>query len=598
MAIEDLMNIYNNNTNLSSTLSKVTKAAEFGVWLDFSDTSGDNMNTNLGPLQIIKNKGFHPLVGFERYNNGLTNNPSISKQSFNGKTYLVVQELYHRYRSIGEVVQNSRNLVMMNNLGTFSSAVALVVKPDDNSYPKLLLAFGNLRIHLPWNDGNVYCDMFDETYRVQTTYANMNVRNKWSVITVYCIVENGAVNCGIRVNGVNIPLTNSPTTITEPSNALGVWDLFCDNGGGNQWNGAIGEIIHLCPDSITDVQKVEGYLAHKWSLTTPFLASHPYKAAPPSNYPSQVASVSKSITQYTTNNLYLDSDATLPTLYVAYSMRLLTKTWTGACLRLQRTSDSKLVDLRFDPGTMLVDLTKTYIVGTTVETGQTAAAFVGAGDGLVDAWYDQGGRGEHAIPDGTLAAVKPRLYRAGVLQVLNGKPCVDLSTTNLMRTGRLFYSDLDTNNGYSIVNRQALGTTKLRTISARLSYNDSILHFTHGGRMSNASANAGSDIAYIRNNPNRTGAGLGIAATTAIQNYGMSQTTTTYQAYVNGVVSGIPATNPNASAAQIYNLNSGHLPNISLGEQSDVKHHELIIFTQALTTQQHANWNTNVGSYL
>lgn len=597
MGQEYLMDKYNQQT-LSSTVSKVTKAAEFTVWLDFSDTSGESMTTNLRPLQIIKNKGFHPLVGFERYNDTLANHPSTSSQLFNGKTYLSVQDSAHRYRSIGEVVQNSRNLVMMNNLGTFSSAVALVVKPDDSSYTKMLLSFGNLRIHFPWNDGQVYCDMFNASYRVQTTYANMNVRNKWSVITIYYIVENGAVNCGIRVNGVNITITTSSTTIAEPITALGVWELFCDNGGGNQWNGAVGEIIHLCPDSITDVQKVEGYLAHKWSLITPFPALHPYKAAPPSNYPSQAASASKSITQYTANNLYLDSDLTLPTLYVAYSMRLLTKMWTGACLRLQRTSDNNLVDLRFDTATMLVDLTKTYIVGTTVETGQTAAAFVGAGDGLVDAWYDQGGRGEHAIPDGTLAAVKPRLYRAGVLQVLNGKPCVDLSTTNLMRTGRLFYSDLDANNGYSIVNRQALGTTKLRTISARLSYNDNILFFTHGGRMSNASANAGSDIAYIRNNPNRTGAGLGIAATTAIQNYGMSQTTASYQGYVNGAVSGIAAANPSASAAQIYNFNAAHLPNISLGEQSDVKHHELIIFTQALTTQQHANWNTNVGLYL
>lgn len=46
-------------------------------------------------------------------------------------------------------------------------------------------------------------------------------------------------------------------------------------------NGVIGEIIMVQTTDTTTRQKIEGYLAHKWGLTSSLPADHPYKTAAP-----------------------------------------------------------------------------------------------------------------------------------------------------------------------------------------------------------------------------------------------------------------------------------------------------------------------------
>jgi hypothetical protein len=42
-------------------------------------------------------------------------------------------------------------------------------------------------------------------------------------------------------------------------------------------NGKIGEIVVMDSVSSTDREKMEGYLAHKWGLTSNLPSDHPYK---------------------------------------------------------------------------------------------------------------------------------------------------------------------------------------------------------------------------------------------------------------------------------------------------------------------------------
>jgi hypothetical protein len=52
--------------------------------------------------------------------------------------------------------------------------------------------------------------------------------------------------------------------------------------GGQEWNGPIGEILIFSTKlSDTDRQKIEGYLGHKWGLTSNLPSSHPYKLGHP-----------------------------------------------------------------------------------------------------------------------------------------------------------------------------------------------------------------------------------------------------------------------------------------------------------------------------
>ena len=64
------------------------------------------------------------------------------------------------------------------------------------------------------------------------------------------------------------------------SNAKGIVGGYY--GSAYLWHGAIAEII-VCPAYVdaTTIQKIEGYLAHKWGLTASLPSDHPYKSAAP-----------------------------------------------------------------------------------------------------------------------------------------------------------------------------------------------------------------------------------------------------------------------------------------------------------------------------
>lgn len=96
-----------------------------------------------------------------------------------------------------------------------------------------------------------------------------------------------------------------------------------------------------------------------------------------------------------------------PNAAVAYSLRRLSKNYAGSAIRVRRGSDSAEQDIGF--------------VDNELDTA-TLLSFVGASDGWVTTWYDQSGLGLDATQP--TASVQPFIIEGGVLQLLNGKPCV------------------------------------------------------------------------------------------------------------------------------------------------------------------------------
>jgi hypothetical protein len=78
---------------------------------------------------------------------------------------------------------------------------------------------------------------------------------------------------GLEISGTSTNGSSSPSDNSE----------FMDIGR-SLFSGKIGEFIVLNSTSSIDRQKLEGYLAHKWGLTTSLPDSHPYKY----NYPSHI----------------------------------------------------------------------------------------------------------------------------------------------------------------------------------------------------------------------------------------------------------------------------------------------------------------------
>jgi hypothetical protein len=101
-------------------------------------------------------------------------------------------------------------------------------------------------------------------------------------------------------------------------------------------------------------------------------------------------------------NLLLDN---YPTTGAAYSVRKLKKTYSGAAIRVRRSSDNTESDIGF--------------VGNDLDTA-TLLTFCGVGNGFVTKWYDQSGNAFDGTQ--TTAANQPRIVNSGNLELnANGK---------------------------------------------------------------------------------------------------------------------------------------------------------------------------------
>ena len=100
----------------------------------------------------------------------------------------------------------------------------------------------------------------------------------------------------------------------------------------------------------------------------------------------------------------------------AYSLRRLYASYTGAAIRVRRSSDGAQADIGFMANG---DLDTVALL-----------VFVGLGSGFITIWYDQSGNGCHATQ--ATAANQPRIVTSGTIETRNGKPVVTFSSNTLI----------------------------------------------------------------------------------------------------------------------------------------------------------------------
>jgi hypothetical protein len=121
-----------------------------------------------------------------------------------------------------------------------------------------------------------------------------------------------------------------------------------------------------------------------------------------------------------------------PDAAAAYSLRKLRTDYTGASIKVRRSSDNTEQDIGFVDG----ELDTVSLLN-----------FVGAGDGFVTIWYDQSGGGNDALQ--TLASLQPRIVSLGVVETLNGFPAIYADGTKLLITTSVNISVADVNGNRS-----------------------------------------------------------------------------------------------------------------------------------------------------
>lgn len=121
-----------------------------------------------------------------------------------------------------------------------------------------------------------------------------------------------------------------------------------------------------------------------------------------------------------------------------YSLRKLSSTYSGNCIRVRRSSDNTEQDFGF--------------VSNALDTA-SLLTFVGGGNGFVTTWYDQSGLGRNAIQ--TTASNQPIIITSGVVNTLNGKNTIrfnQMDSKHLYVTSTTVLNLQDCISTFSVVN--------------------------------------------------------------------------------------------------------------------------------------------------
>lgn len=97
----------------------------------------------------------------------------------------------------------------------------------------------------------------------------------------------------------------------------------------------------------------------------------------------------------------------------AYSVRKLSSSYTGAALRVRRSSDNTEQDIAF--------------VGLDLDTA-ALSSFVGVGNGFITKWYDQSGNNNHGLQ--STAIQQPQIVFSGSIYTINGKTSLKYIANN------------------------------------------------------------------------------------------------------------------------------------------------------------------------
>lgn len=229
--------------------------------------------------------------------------------------------------------------------------------------------------------------------------------------------------------------------------------------------------------------------------------------------------------------------------YHAHSLRKLSSSYTGKCLRVRRTTSTPsvtttTVDISFDSNnTISLDSAITYVSGTATSAttlGQFCASVVNGytnPDGVntnqnifVVTWFDQSGNGRN--PTQATAENQPRLVNSGNMETVDGSVGVRFISANSN-----FLSIANTSTAYNNMSCYALGNSLSATT------NTSIYGQGHLSSFARIFLPSGTSISY---NTLNTFPITGITANTD-RLYELICGASTTSAYSNGIQSSVPS---------------------------------------------------------
>ncbi len=197
--------------------------------------------------------------------------PSTGIQQINGLNGIAFDGTDDALKTVtnpfGSTIQNAM-FMAVTNLGTNTASTLFSLSGSSTDANRF-------QAHCPYSDGKVYFDTAGASgaNRLQTT-------STWGANQTKLLGFYGSVTANVQQvwNSGSLFLGDASghSLSTNSGIALG------NDGATNHDNCTMGEVVIINGVVTTENrQKLEGYLAHKWSLASTLPAIHPYKVAPP-----------------------------------------------------------------------------------------------------------------------------------------------------------------------------------------------------------------------------------------------------------------------------------------------------------------------------
>jgi hypothetical protein len=175
-----------------------------------------------------------------------------------------------------------------------------------------------------------------------------------------------------------------------------------------------------------------------------------------------------------------------PNAAMAYSLRKLRKAYTGAAVRIRRSSDNAETDIGF--------------LANGDFDSAAAVAFCGVGNGFITTWYDQSGNSRNQTQ--TTAANQPQIINSGVILTFLSKPSALFNGTSSILNGS--NSTYSTSEQYYIVG-EGFGVSGRGAFTIRNSsfWRDNATRFRilNGGNQYYTTAQVANNLLVVQLNP-------------------------------------------------------------------------------------------------
>jgi hypothetical protein len=196
------------------------------------------------------------------------NQPATGTRNINGLNVLDFDGTNDTLYNSGSVFSGNGDLMVVGVFISESNAQEYAVHIGD------LSSFGS--IALDFNNGTYYTRFTGgyEQYGSHTTGS--------AVITAFSSPSGGDIDdTALYENGAESSSVGSSSGTSSKNIQAGFTLGSYNNGTSTFFDGVIGEIIAIADVTTATRQKIEGYLAHKWGLSSSLPGGHPYKTQAP-----------------------------------------------------------------------------------------------------------------------------------------------------------------------------------------------------------------------------------------------------------------------------------------------------------------------------